>query len=593
MKKNLFLLFSVFLVGIQVYAAPQIAYFLSMDAPHTHYFEVRMTVSGLRQPYIDVKMPVWTPGSYLIREYAKNVEGFTASSGKNTALKSEKIAKNTWRIYSDNADQITVQYRVYAFETSVRTPFLDASHAYVQPAAVFMHVDKHLNAPATLTVKPYQAWTQISTGLSPVGKDKWTLAVPSFDILVDSPLEIGNQKILEFTALGIPHRVALYGVGNYDEKRLAEDMKKVVEEAGKVVGENPNKDYTFIIHNLSGNAGGGLEHLNSTTLQVGRWGYETNYTGFLTLVAHEYFHLWNVKRIRPKALGPFDYDNENYTNLLWVSEGLTSYYEDVIVNRAGFTDATQFLDAMASAIGNTENAPGNKVQSLAECSWDAWIKFYRPNENSGNSTVSYYTKGSIIGMLLDLEIMHGTNGQKSLNDAMRLLYDEYYKKQKRGFTDIEFQQAIEKTAGKNLDGFFKGHIYGTEPIDYERYFGYVGLQLSKFVANPQTAYLGAGTTFANGRLTVSSVLKGAAAYRSGLNVNDEIIALDGYRVGDDFQQFVGRKKSGDKTTLLISRAGMVQNMEVTLGSNPNISYRIERLPNPSAQQAELLKKWVR
>ena len=591
MKKG-FSVLLLALASLQVQAAPKIAHFLSMDEPHTHYFEVRMVVSGLKQPYTDVKMPVWTPGSYLIREYAKNVEGFTASAGKN-ALTSEKINKNTWRIYGENASEITVQYRVYAFEISVRTAFLDASHGYVQPAAVFMYVDKQLGAPATLTVKPYKAWTQISTGLSPVGKDKWTLAVPDFDILVDSPIEIGNQKIFTFTALGIPHRVALYGTGNYDERQLAEDMGKIVEQAGKVVGENPNKDYTFIIHNLPGNAGGGLEHLNSTTLQVGRWGYESNYTGFLTLVAHEYFHLWNVKRIRPKALGPFDYDNENYTNMLWVSEGITSYYEDVITHRAGFTDSKEFLNTVAAAIGNTENAPGNQVQPLAECSWDAWIKYYRPNENANNSTVSYYTKGSIIGALLDLEIMQGTNGQKSLDDVMRLLYNEYYKKQNRGFTDIEFQQAIEKTAGKSMDGFFKNHVYGIQQPDYDRYFGYVGLRLDQFTADPQTGFLGAATAFANGRLTVGNVRKGSAAYQYGLNVNDEIIAVDGYRVGEDFQQFVNRRKAGEKMMLLISRAGMVQSMEVTLGSNPSISYRIERLPNPTAQQAELLKKWVR
>ena len=189
--------------------------------------------------------------------------------------------------------------------------------------------------------------------------------------------------------------------------------------------------------------------------------------------------------------------------------------------------------------------------------------------------------------------MQGTNGQKSLDDAMRLLYDEYYKKQNRGFTDIEFQQAIEKTAGKSMDGFFKNHVYGIQQPDYDRYFGYVGLRLDRFTADPQTGFLGAATAFANGRLTVGNVRKGSAAYQYGLNVNDEIIAVDGYRVGDDFQQFVNRRKAGEKLTLLISRAGMVQSMEVTLGSNPSISYRIERLPNPTAQQAELLKKWVR
>jgi predicted metalloprotease with PDZ domain len=593
MKKNVLLSSLFFLLfSILTHAAPKIQYFLSMDEPHTHYFTVKITVSGLKQSTIDFKLPVWTPGSYLVREYARNVEGFTAVGTKNSILKSEKTAKNTWRVYSNNAEEVTVEYKVYAFEISVRTAFLDASHGYVQPAAVFMYIDKQQEVPATLTVKPYKDWTQISTGLASAGKDKWILAVPNYDILVDSPIEIGNQKIFEFNALGIPHKVAMYGVGNYDEKPLAEDMKKIVDEAGKVVGDNPNKDYTFIVHNLQ-NGGGGLEHLNSTTLQTTRWSYENNYVGFLTLVAHEYFHLWNVKRIRPQVLGPFDYEKENYTHLLWVSEGLTSYYEDLIAHRAGFLDANQFLSTVASGIGNTDNQPGSKVQSAAESSWDAWIKFYRPDENSRNTTISYYTKGGVLGALLDLEIIQSTNGQKSLDDVMKFLYEEYYKKQKRGFSDVEFQQAVEKMAGHGLDDFFKDYVFSTKTIDYNKYFGYAGLRLGEYKANSQTPFLGATTSLAGGKLNITGVQRGTAAYDFGLNVNDEIIAIDNYRVGDDLQQFIGRKKVGDKVVFTISRGGMLQNIPVTLSGNPAVSYRIERLPNPSAQQETVLKKWVK
>ncbi len=592
MKKLVFLCAAFFSLVLWVQATPKIAYFLSMDQPHTHYFDVKMTISGLKQPFIDVKMPVWTPGSYLVREYARQVEGFTAMTGKSSSIKSEKISKNTWRVYSNNSDEITIQYQVYAFELTVRTPFIDASHGYVQPAAVFMCVDKWADQPATLTIKPYKDWKEISTGLSPIGSDKWTLAVPNFDILVDSPIEIGNQKIFQFTALGIPHTVAMYGVANYDEQVLATDMKKIVEETGKVVGENPNKNYTFIVHNVP-NGGGGLEHLNSTVLQTSRWGYESNYTGFLTLAAHEYFHLWNVKRIRPKALGPFDYDQENYTHLLWVSEGFTSYYEDVIVHRAGFTSSSEFLTTIASSIGNTDNAPGSKVQSLAQCSWDAWIKFYRTDENTRNSSISYYTKGSIIAALLDLEIMYSTKGQQTLDDVLKLLYNEYYKKQKRGFTDAEMQQAVEKIAGKSMEDFFQNHIFDTKPINYNQYLGYAGLRLAEYQSNQQAAFLGATTSMSGGKLLVTAVQKGTSSYDYGLNVNDEIIAVDNYRAGDDFQQLLNRKKAGEKVVLTISRAGMVQNLDITLGSNPNISYRIEKLPNPNAQQTAILQKWIR
>jgi predicted metalloprotease with PDZ domain len=413
--------------------------------------------------------------------------------------------------------------------------------------------------------------------------------VPNFDILVDSPIEIGNQTIFTFNALGIPHHVAMYGPGNFNTETLSRDMKTIVEEAGKVIGENPNKDYTFIVHNLQA-GGGGLEHLNSTTLQTTRFSYETNYTGFLSLVAHEYFHLWNVKRIRPKALGPFDYDNENYTNLLWVSEGLTAYYDDLLTRRAGFYTPDQYLNIITNNIGTIENAPGNDVQSVAESSWDAWIKYYRPNENSNNTTISYYTKGAVIGTLLDLDIMHSTNGLKNLDDVMRYLYEEYYKKQKRGFTDIEMQQAVEKVAGHGMQEFFRDHIYGTKPIDYNRYFSYAGLRLTEIARSE--AFLGA-TTSPGGRLNVTAVQRGTAAYQSGLNVNDEIIAMDGYRVEGDLNRLIAAKKPGDKVTFLINRAGIIRSIDVVLSKNPNISYRLERNSGATPAQEALLRKWLK
>jgi predicted metalloprotease with PDZ domain len=278
-----------------------------------------------------------------------------------------------------------------------------------------MFVKDLMQTPGTVTVKPYKNWNQLSTGLSPAGNNKFALRFPNYDILVDSPIEVGTHKILEFSVRNVPHRIAMYGEGNYDEKRLVADMKSIVEETVKIFDEIPYEHYTFIVHNLL-SGGGGLEHLNSTTLQTGRWNYgtEAGYKGFLGLVSHEFFHLYNIKRIRPKVLGPFDYENENYTTLLWVAEGVTSYYDDHLLLRANLVDADEYLNTATGNIGTIENAPGNKVQSVAESGFDAWIKYYRPNENSNNTTISYYTKGAVIGMLLDLEIMQSTQGQTEL-----------------------------------------------------------------------------------------------------------------------------------------------------------------------------------
>ncbi|RYF75837.1 MAG: M61 family peptidase, partial [Cytophagaceae bacterium] len=466
-------------------ATARVSYTLSMPQPQTHYFEVEMRLQNAagatnarKNGYIDVKMPVWTPGSYLIREYAKNVEGLVATAG-GQRVKSDKISKNTWRVYT-NSDDLTIRYRVYAYEFSVRNSFLDDSHGYLNGASVFLYTDALKNQPLTVQITPFPGWKKVSTGMKSVSATAFTYEAPNYDILVDSPIEIGNHSTFTFTASNVPHTVAMYGNGplDYNAEKLAADYKRVCETAATVVGEHPCTDYTFLVHHTN-QGGGGLEHLNSTTLQTNLTAYATerSYKGFLTLVAHEYFHLWNVKRIRPIALGPFDYENENYTHMLWLSEGCTSFYEDYILRRAGFHTPEEYVKIVAGDINGIENQPGNQVQSAAESSWDAWIKYYRPNENSANSTVSYYSKGAVLGSLLNLAILSGSNGQRSMDDLLRFLYNEYYKKQKRGFTDDEFRKAAEQIAGTSLTNFFEKGVNGTGPIDYNTYFEPVGMRL--------------------------------------------------------------------------------------------------------------------
>ncbi len=582
---------------------PSITYVLSMPEPQTHYFEVEMQVknsvaatSARRnrsdgQGYVDIKMPVWTPGSYLIREYAKNVEGFTATaSGKK--VNSDKVRKNTWRVYAEDND-LTIRYRVYANELTVRTSFVDIDHGYVTPAGVFMYIDALKAIPHRVVVQPYKAWKNVATGLKPVAGANYTYEAANFDILVDSPIEIGNHKTFTFTATNVPHTVAMFGDADYNEQRLAADYKRVCEAAATVVGEHPCTDYTFIVHHIPP-GGGGLEHLNSTTLETNRYAYSTeaNYKGFLTLVAHEYFHLWNVKRIRPIALGPFDYENENYTHMLWLSEGCTSFYEDNILRRAGFHTPEAYLGIVANDITQIENQPGNRVQSATESSWDAWIKGYRPNENSSNTTISYYSKGSVLGSLLNLAILAGSNGERSMDDLMRYLYAEYYKKQQRGFTDDEFRRAAEQIAGRKLDDFFTIALNTADPINYNAYFEPVGLQLVNVAGKSQDGYLGAATTVMNGKSTVTSVRRGSAAYTDGLNVGDEIISVNGFRVGDDLLRFVSGRRVGETIQLVVNRSGQLRELPIKLTQNPLVSYRLEPLPNQTAAQKALYTKWL-
>lgn len=587
-------------------AQVKIAFEVSFKEPQAHYAEVQMNISGLAKDYVDVKMPVWTPGSYLIREFEKSVEEFKATAG-GKQVKVEKVRKNTWRIFSAKAANIKINYRVYAFEISVRTPFIDDSHAFLSPTGIFMHPDGMIKSPSTVKIIPFNTWSKVSTGLEPVAGEQFTYKATDFDILYDSPIEVGNQDVFEFMAAGVRHEVAMFGGGNYDKEKLKVDMAKIVEEITAVYGENPNKHYTFIVHNFL-RGGGGLEHLNSTTLGATRNAYntETGYKGFLALVAHEYHHLWNVKRLRPVALGPFDYDNENYTTNLWVAEGFTSYYENKYMHRAGFNDDATFINDLAGAIGTVTNTPGAKYQSAASSSYDAWIIGYRPNENSKNNSISYYSKGEVIGILMDLEIINATKGAKSLDDVMKAMYLQC-KTLKRGYTDAEFKAMVEKISGISFTNFWAKYVNGVDDAEYVKYFGYAGIDVATENATPGKPVSGAsGQLTNNGTISVSSITRNSAAWIAGLNVNDEIISLDDVTVSDALANIrlrspmlsletlpvVSKKSIGDVLKLKIKRDGLEKEISLTLKENPSVRLKATINANATPAQKVVFKKWT-
>ncbi len=567
----------------------KINYKISFPAPQTHYTSVEIEVSQIPKDKKEIHfvMPVWAPGSYLIREFAKGVESVKSDS------ELKKTSKNVWKVQTNGKSSIKIMYDVYGFEHSVRTSFIDASHAALIPTSIFMYVDGMKNKEATLEIEKPTDWKTISTSLkNKEGKDN-LFEVPNYDILADSPIEIGNQDILEFTAAGIKHSVVMYGKGNYDEKEITKDMAKVVEEATKVWGENPAEDYKFIVHN-SARGGGGLEHLNSTSLVVNRMSYgtERGYLGFLGLVAHEYFHLWNVKRLRPFALTNYDYTQEQHTNLLWIFEGFTSYYDELLLTRAGFVDDNHYLKTLSGNISAAENKKGRHVQPVTEASFDAWIKAYRPNENSGNTTVSYYGQGSVYAAMLDLMIIEATNTKKNLDDVMRYLYQEHYKKKQQGFTDEEFQAAVEKIAGKSFKSFFDNVVYGTQVPDYATYLGYAGLQLM-ISENKAKATLGIRTSQSSGNLKIRSTERNGAAYKGGLNVRDEIIAVDNFRItsNNELTEILQYKNVGEEVELLISRDGLLKTLTIKLEANKTRGFKIEKMKKPSKKQEKVYKKW--
>lgn len=548
--------------------AQSVHYDVRMEKPENHYFQVEMTVKEWKEKTLEVKLPVWAPGSYLVREFSKNLNQVIAINEKGTKLPIKKTAKNTWLIEDANAKEVHISYEVYSFELSVRTSFLDMTHGFISGSGVFMYVEKLKNKAGSVSIHKNKDFKHVSTALKRKGEmvqgdGAEEFVFENYDELVDCPFEIGNQTLFDFTAAGVKHTVAMYGYGNYEIESLKKDMANIVETATKVFGENPNKEYLFIIHNVV-NGQGGLEHKNSTTLSVNRWTYQgSDYTGFLSLVAHEYFHLWNVKRIRPIELGPFNYDEENYTTLLWVMEGFTSYYDELLMLRAGYYTQEQYINKLNGSLNYVEGTPGSRVQPLSHSSYDAWIKGYRPNENSANTTMTYYTRGQMMAAIFDAMIIYESKGKNSLDDFLQGLYNKYYKKAGRGFTNAEFKAELEVWTKHDLTEFWANYIDGTQIPDYNVYFSRVGIE-AEYIGQTEPSF-GARFSDNGGSPIVRYVRSNSSAENAGLSVDDEILAVDGFRVDSgDLNELLGSLDKGDTFNMLISRDKVLIELKVMM-----------------------------
>lgn len=587
-----------------------LSYTLGFPRPYTHLYEVALTIANVSTPQIDLQLPTWTPGSYLQREYARHVQDFSVSDGANQALGWKKADKATWRIEAgaapDRPKTIEARYRVYANELFTQTSHLDATHAYFNGASLLMYVQAAKDQPhrikflTTVETSPgkTESWRVSSPlGLEPDAQGYYTAA--DYDRLIDSPTEIGTHKTLEFTVRNKLHRAAIWGEYNFDDNRLKEDLSKIIETGARLFGGLPYEHYLFIIHVQPG-IGGGTEHLNANVSMTTPAAFQSirGYKGFLGLESHEYFHHWNVKRIRPYALGPFDYQHENYTRNLWFCEGVTSYYGDLILRRAGLLSAPEYYEGIGSLLAGYEQSPGRFKQSAEEASFDSWIKHYRPDENSPNTAMSYYTKGEILGMLLDLEIRSRSGGAKSLDDVMRLLL-ENHGLPKPGFTDAELKATMEKVAGGDLSDFWRRYISGHDEIDFQSWLGKAGLQLTKgYMFNAVSGAEKPGTigirTRADGdRVIVSATLAGLPAYDGAVNTGDEIAAINGKKVdAGNIQQRLNEFSAGQRVILTLFRRGRLTTIELTAALKPFDRYLITEQKEAGQAEQALRQAWT-
>ena len=573
-----------------------IRYGVTFPAPHTHYVEVRAEVPTAGRPEIELMMPVWTPGSYLVREFSRHVEDVRAADPSGRQLAVSKSDKNRWRVATGGAPAVVVNYRVYAREMSVRTNWVESGFALLNGAPTFMTLADLAPRPHEVSIAPATGWQRSMTGLAalPGGDHRYVAA--DYDTLVDSPILIGNPKVYEFTIDGKPHYLVNEGeAGIFDGARAAKDIETIVNEHRRMWGQLPYDKYVVlnVLTSLPGQfAGGGLEHKNSTVLMAAPWATRTraSYLAWLELASHEIFHVWNVKRLRPVELGPFDYESEVHTRSLWVAEGVTEYYGLLAVHRAGFSNRDEFMTSLSSLIEEVQTFPGARVQSAELASFDAWIKYYRPDENSANSSMSYYTKGAVLGFLLDARIRAASNGARSLDDVMRAAYTKF--SGARGFTPAEFRSVVEQVGGVNLAGFWEGAVEGTAELDYRGALDAYGLRFRPAGAATRP-WLGITTRNDAGRLLVSTVRRESPGSTAGINVDDEILAIGEFRVrADRWDNRLDQYKAGDRVSLLVARREQLMRLDVTLGTEPARQWRLEVSPEATDSQKTRLGAWL-
>lgn len=569
---------------------PTIHYLVAMSQPETHLFEVTLQLVDYSSPILDLKLPVWTPGSYLVREYAKNLQDFEAFA-QNKPLTWRKLGKNHWQIEKIGISELTVRYRIFANELSVRTNHLDSTHGYFNGAALFFRIPGWDKQPIRVTIVPPQPEWQVTTALQPVGEQRNTFLASDFDTLVDTPFEIGSHQLYKFEVLGKPHELAIWGQGNYQVQQLIADIQKIIQVEAQMFGGLPYQRYVFLLH-LFSQAFGGLEHKDSCSLIYQRFGFraQDKYDRFLQLVAHEFFHLWNVKRIRPKALEVFDYDQENYTPSLWFCEGTTSYYDLLIPLRAGIYDVKSYLNNLGKEITRYEMTPGRKVQPVSESSFDAWIKLYRPDANSGNSQISYYLKGEMVSLLLDLLIRSTHNNQRSLDDVMLKMWQQFGQDE-IGYTPEQLQEVIESVAGIDLTDFFKRYVDSTDDLPFNQYLEPFGLQL---VAEQQEEpYLGVRINTENGREIVKFVETGSPAQVGGIDAGDELLAIDGIKLtASGLSDRLKDYQPNDTIQVAVFHQDELRIYSITLALPHPTRYQVKPVDHPNSTQQQNFAGWL-
>lgn len=546
----------------------QVSYLVEIPRPENHIVKVTMCMARSNKDQIAVFLPSWSPGSYLMREYSRNIRTLKVLSQNGEYLNFQQTEKGIWQIDFKNSElkkqceEFSVVYEIYCHELTVRTSHVDESHAFLHgPSYLMGVVDEELQP--QIEFKFPALWSKLHTGLKDISPERtrFVYSAASYDDLIDTPVEIGCHESDGFMHAGIEHHLIWYGEEYPHKNNMKADIKKIVETVAGHFSSIPYEHYYFITHFKRG-LYGGLEHKNSTALHFDgrKLANRKDYVNWLALVAHEYFHTWNVKRIRPLELGPFNYTQENYTTMHWLTEGLTSFMDELFVLRSGLCSLKEYLDMQRANIDRYLSIPGKKYHSLEESSFNAWIKLYRPDENSNNSSISYYLKGGLVFSTLHFEFK---KAGKDINDLLNALWKRYLDNPEVGMTTDEVLDMIEKIANKAIRDQFEVRISTTEDIDFESYYVDIGLEF--IWEQKESADLGVDFSYIGDRVVLSKVNLDGVAYKAGLNAEDEIVAINGIRfLKPDVESISKMLLPNENYQFTVSRLGSLKIINVLM-----------------------------
>lgn len=577
----------------------RIRYTVHAEAPSDHLGRFTIDLEGVEEPSVDLVLPSWVPGSYHIANYVRGFRGLGARQApQGPSLPVQRLEKSRWRVETRGARDLRVEYTVYGHELVTEGFDLTPDHMFLNAAVCLPFVDGHLTDPVEVELEIPPGW-RVVTELEEVGARPPRYRAQDYDTLTDSPIDAGHPTVVTIHPAGVPHRISLCGDGgNYDLHRLEEDLGKIVESTVRLVGESPLRSYTFFYH-LSDSWDGGLEHASSTSCVVKATTFapEEEYEKLLSLTSHEYLHVYNVKRIRPKVLGPFDYTREVYTKQLWWMEGTTDYFSDLVRRRAGLTTVKKYLEGLAKLVQQYLETPGRRKQSLEESSLITWVDLYQPFEETPNQSVSYYLKGSLISFCLDLEVRHRTQAERSLESVLRRLWTDYGRAN-RGLEEGELLTVASETTGLDLAPFFERYVRGTDEVDFPEFVGYAGLTFGPKPKDPgeeapEPGYLGIRYENSGGLVRVRHVLTDTPGRKAGLTPGDEIIAINRTKVVyDGFDKALLRFPPGTTVELSMFRRGRLTTVPATMGRPPPTKYAFSPVDAPTDLAKKVYEGWL-